>query len=111
MKSKKTVEQLEWQTSSVMRWLSGEEVVAYLDWDEDRFYLWFEPSDSFADFCAEIERDDLLIGLQNEIAQIGVQEFRDLDSVNEFSRRYCGSDDPYDMAEFYWDEWNNICGA
>lgn len=107
-KSEKTILELDWQTSSVMRWLSGEEVIAYLDWDENRYYLWFEPTDNFADFCEEIEREDLLIGLENDIAQIGVQSFYDLDSVNRFCKRYCGDEEP---AEFYEDEWGNICGA
>lgn len=110
-KSKKNIADLDWQTSSAMRWLSGEEVIAYLDWDERRYYLWFEPSTSFADFCEEIDREDMLIGLQNELAQIGVQEFCDLDSVNSYCESKCGSDDPYDRAEFYEDEWGNICGA
>ena len=110
-KSKKTIDELDWQTSSSMRWDSGEEVVAYLDWDDSRYYLWFEPSDSFADFCKEIEREDMLIGLQNELWQIGVQEFYDLDSVNSYCESKCGSDDPFDRAEFYENEWGNICGA
>lgn len=110
-KSKKQVSEMNWQASSTMRWLSGEEVVAYLDWDESKYYLWFEPTSNFEDFCEEIERNDLLIGLQNDLDQIGVQELYDLNSVNEFCKRYCGSDDPYDCAEFYEDELVGICGA
>jgi len=108
MNSKKEREPFDWQTSSVMRWLSGEEVIAYLDWDENRYYLRFEPTGNFEDFCKEIGREDMLIGLENELAQIGVQSFYDLDSVNKFCERYCGDEDP---AEFYEDEWGNICGA
>lgn len=118
MKSKKNTAELDWQTSSVMRWGSGEEVVAYLDWDERRYYLWFEPTDFFVDWCEEVLRgygDDsmmqMLDALNEELAQIGVQEFCDLDSVNSYCESKCGSDDPYDRAEFYEDEWGNICGA
>ena len=96
---------------SAMRWLDGEEVIANLYWDDDAFYLWFEPSDAFADWCREIDREDMLGGLENELAQIGRVICYDLDSVNEFCKRYCGSDDPFDRAEFYEDEWGNICGA
>ena len=111
-KSKKTkYDMTDWATSSVMRWSSGEEVIAYLDWDETRYYLWFEPTDLFTDFCAEIGREDMYIALNNELEQIGVQEFRLLNSVNEFCKQHCGSDDPYDCAEFYEDDFGNICGA
>jgi hypothetical protein len=118
MKSKKNVADLNWKTSSVMRWGSGEEVIAYLDWDERRYYLWFEPTDNFTDWCEEVLRgygDDrmmqMLDALTEELARIGVQEFCDLESVNKFCKKYCGSDDLYDCAEFYEDDWGNICGA
>ena len=110
-KSKKQISEMDWMVTSSMRWGSGEEVIAYLDWDESKYYLWFEPTFNFEDFCEEIGRDDLLIGLQNELAQIGVQEFYDLESVNEYCKRQCGSDDPYDCAYFYEDELVGICGA
>ena len=96
---------------SSMRWESGEEVVAKLDWDECRFYLWFEPSYSFECFCEEIGREDLLVGLKNNLAQIGVKIFFDLEDVNEYCKDKCGSDDPYDCARFYKDEWGDICGT
>lgn len=96
---------------STMRWLSGEEVVAHLFWDDDAYYLWFEASDGFSEWCEEIDREDMLIGLENELAQIGRVICYDLDSVNEYCKRYCGSDDPFDRAEFYEDDWGNICGA
>ena len=96
---------------SAMRWLDGEEVVANLYWDEDAYYLWFEESDSFADWCREIDREDMLIGLENELAQIGRIICYDLDSVNAMCKRYCGSDDSFDCAYFYEDELTGICGA
>lgn len=110
MKSKKRVEELDWQTSSVMRWLSGEEVVAYLDWDERRWYLWFEPTDLFTDWCEEVgtEMKELYDDLDNELKKIGVQEFCTLDAVNSFCEGFCGDTEP---AMFYEDEWGNICGA
>lgn len=112
-KSKKLISDLDWQTSSTMRWLEGQEVIAYLDWDEHRYYLWFEPSSNFYDWVEECagELDDCMARVENEIDKIGVQEFCDLESVNQFCKWYCGSDDPYDCAEFYEDEWGNICGA
>jgi len=116
--SKKKPEDLEEMATSSMRWGSGEEVVAHLDWDENRFYLWFEPTCGFEDFCEEIlerEHDDsmmkLLEELRAELEKIGVQEFFDLDSVNSYCKSKCGSDDPYDRAEFYEDDWGNVCGA
>ena len=117
-KSKKTIDELDWQTSSVMRWGSGEEVVAYLDWDERRYYLWFEPTDFFVDWCEEVlerEHDESMMNmlkeLRAELEKIGVQEFCDLDSVNSYCKSKCGSDDPFDRAEFYEDDLGNICGA
>jgi len=115
MRSKKEMADLDWQTSSVMRWSSGEEVEAYLDWDERRYYLWFEPTSGFEDWCEEVlqkEHDDsmvkILAELREELAQIGVQEFCDLDGVNEFCKWYCGDDEP---AYFYEDDLTGICGA
>lgn len=102
MENVKKIEDLEEQTSSVMVWLEGEEVIAHLDWDEDYYYVWFEPTSFFADFCEEIGREDMLIGLQNDLAQVGVHAFCDLDGVNQFCKRYCGDDEP---AQFYWDEF------
>ena len=107
MKCDKKISEMNWTCESTMRWDGGEEVAAYLDWDERRFYLWFEPTDKFADFCKEIDRDDLLVGLQNELAQIGVQEFGSLEGVNDYCKRNCGDDDP---AMFYENEYG-ICGA
>ena len=111
MRSKKTAAELDWQTSSSMRWADGEEVVAYLDWDERCYYLWFEPSLNFTVFCEEIDREDFLANLENELAKIGVQEFYSLEDVNEYCKEMCGSYDPYDRAEFYEDELLGVCGA
>ncbi len=112
MKSKKTVEQLEEMVDSVMRWGCGEEVVAHLDWDERAWYLWFEPTSNEIDWCEQNpDLAPVLENLEKELADVGVQEFYDLDSVNAYCKRQCGSDDPYDCAEFYEDEWGNICGA
>lgn len=112
-KSKKLISEMDWQTSSTMRWLCGEEVVAYLNWDETKYYMWFEPTSNFEDWCDETGGGmiEVLILLRKELTDIGVQEFYDLESVNEFCKRYCGSDDPYDRAEFYEDELLGICGA
>lgn len=116
--SKKKFEDLEEMASSTMRWGSGEEVVAHLDWDEWLYYLWFEPTYGFEAWCEELlerEGDDsmmkMLEELRAELANIGVQEFYDLVSVNEYCKGKCGSNDPYDRAEFYVDDWGNICGA
>lgn len=108
MKSNKKEDDLEEFCTSVMRYLEGEEVVAGLSWDASWYYVWMYPTSNFEDFCEEIERDDLLIGLENDLAQIGVNQFCDLEGVNDFLRRYCGDDEP---AEFYEDDWGNICGA
>lgn len=102
MKSKKSKDELSDQTSSVMRWLDGEEVVARLDWDERYYYVWFEPTFNFEDFCEEIGREDMLTELEAELDRIGVNQFCELESVNEFCKRYCGDDEP---AHFYWDEF------
>ena len=118
MKSKKSAEELLPYCESTMRWGSGEEVVAYLDWDERKYYLFFEPTSGFEESCEEVlqrEGDDsmmnLLTELRAELEKIGVQEFYDLDSVNSYCKSKCGSDDPYDCAMFYEDDWGNICGA
>jgi len=118
MKSKKTMDELEIYCESTMRWGSGEVVCAYLSWDERRYYLWFEPTIGFEEWCEEVlERDGsdsmmkMLTELREELSRIGVQEFCDLDGVNSYCKNKCGSDDPFDCAEFYEDEWGNICGA
>lgn len=118
MKSKKTLDEIGWACSSSMRWECGEEVVAYLDWDERAYYLYFEPAYGYEDWCKEVlekDGDDSMMlaleELRDTLTKIGVQEFYDLDSVNEFCKRYCGSDDPYDRAEFYEDELLGVCGA
>lgn len=118
MKSKKTIDELEIYCESTMRWGSGEVVCAYLSWDELKYYLWFEPTIGFEELCEEVlerEHDDsmmkLLDELRAELANIGVQEFYDLVSVNEYCEGKCGSNDPYDRAEFYVDDWGSICGA
>ena len=97
-------------TDSVMRWGSGEEVIAHLDWDERRYYLWFEPTDNFLDWAEENEDIAYMVDeLNAELEQIGVQEFCDLDGVNSFCKRFCGDDEP---AYFYIDElWNDVRGA
>lgn len=118
MKSKKTIDELEVYCESTMRWGSGEVVCAYLSWDELKYYLWFEPTSGFEDWCEELlerEGDDsmmkMLEELREELSRIGVQTFDSLESVNEYCKSNCGSDDPYDRAEFYEDDWGNICGA
>ena len=111
MKSKKTLEDLNPQTESVMRWGNGEEVVAYLDYDENWYYLWFEPTWGFIDFCEEIggTMQTMLEDLNLELVKLGVNQFSDLDDVNAFCKRFCGDDEP---AEFYIDElWHDVRGA
>ena len=110
MKSKKTIDEMDgYETSSVMRWGCGQEVVAYLDWDERAFYLWFEPTDIFLDWCEEApDIKYLLDELNEEIRKIGVQEFYNLDEVNSYCDGLCGDDDP---AYFYEDELTGICGV
>ena len=110
MKSKKTKEQLEEYASSVMRWDSGVEVIAYLSWDQRAWYLWFEPTDNFLDWIEEqTDVAYLLEDLNDDLGKIGVQEFYDLDDVNKFCKDFCGDDDP---AYFYEDELlGGICGA
>ena len=110
VKSKKNIADLDWQTSSVMRWDCGQEVIAYLDWDDRRYYLWFEPTDNFTDWVEECggELDELMRDLLADIQKIGVQEFCELESVNEFCKQFCGDDEP---AFFYEDALVGICGA
>lgn len=110
MKSKKTIDELEAMTDSVMRWGSGEEVIAHLDWDSKRYYLWFEPTDNFLDWAEENPDIAYMVDeLNAELEQIGVQEFCDLDGVNAFCKRYCGDEDP---AMFYIDEvFDDVRGA
>lgn len=104
-----------WMCSSSMRWTSGEEVVAYLDWDDrwdDRwFYVWIEPSSNFEDFCEEQggELLTMLYDLRQELSQLGVQKFHDLSSVNDYLESHCGDNEP---AMFYLDETLGVvCGA
>ena len=105
----KTKAQLEDQASSVMRFLEGEEVIAYIDWDSTWYYVWLEPTWAFEDFCEEHEDClPMLENLREELDRIGVQNFGDLDGVNRFLRRYCGDDEP---AEFYLDEYDNVVGV
>lgn len=109
-KSKKTVDEIpDVYAESCMRWDCGQEVDAYLWWDERRYYLWFVPTDNFIDWCEEnSEIAYLLDALYKDLDKLGVQEFYDLDSVNEFCRGLCGDDDP---AYFYEDELCGVCGA
>ena len=111
----KKKEDLDWQCSSTMRWGRGEEVDAYLDWDEDRYYLWFEETDNFIGWCEEtLEKDgdssqmEMLNELREELAKIGVREFYSLESVNEYCADMCGDNEP---AFFYEDDLLGICGA
>ncbi len=97
----KTKDQLEEQTSSVMRFLEGEEVRVCLDWDSSRYYVWMEPTWNFESFCEDNGLSVLLDGLKYELTRIGVQTFCDLDGVNSFCARCCGDDEP---AEFIYDE-------
>lgn len=102
---------MDWMCSSSMRWLEGEEVVAYLDCDEQCYYLWIEPSSNFEDFCEEQGGDMLtmLSDLRQELAQLGVQKFYDLSSVNDYLESYCGDNEP---SMFYLDETLGVvCGA
>lgn len=102
-------ENLDRMCESTMIFLEGQEVTAYLDWDNSYFYVWLEPSTSYEDFCEEIERDDMLGGLINDLAQIGVNRFYDLFFVNEFLKALCGDNNP---AEFYLDDTLGcVCGA
>lgn len=113
---KKTIADMtDYYAESVMRWGGGEEVHAYLWWDKNSFWLWFEPTDNFESWCEEVmekEHDDslmhLLSDLREELNRIGVIPCGDLDSVNSVCKRYCGDNDP---AYFYEDELLGICGA
>lgn len=111
MKTYKNPTELESMAESVKVYLDGQEIVAHIDWDPVHYYIWLTPSDSFEEFCEEIERDDLLIGLENDLAQYGVQTFDTLEEVNAFLRRICGDNNP---AMFYTDDVfgeEMICGA
>ena len=94
---------------STMIYLDGQEVTAWLDWDRNYFYVWLEPSTSFEDWCESNERDDLLVCLENDLAQIGVNRYHDLFFVNEFLKALCFDNNP---AEFYVDDTLGcVCGA
>ena len=110
-KSKKNVCELEEQASSVMRFLFGEEVLCSIDWDERYYYVWMEPTSAFCDFCEECGDPSMILALENvreSLRRLGVNQFCDLDGVNQFLYNCCGDDEP---AEFYEDEFGNICGA
>lgn len=107
----KTLENVYCQTSSVMRFLEGEEVSANLDWDDNFYYLWFEPTWQFEDFCESngVDMLEQLNRLRAEIDRIGMKCFCDLEAVNRFCERYCGDDEP---AGFYYDEiLETVCGV
>lgn len=108
MKSAKKVEELDYMASSSMRWLNGEEVTAFVDYDSRWYYVWFEPTWNFEDFCHANDLDYMLSDLEEEIGKIGVNQFYDLGSVNEFCEQYCGDNEP---SEFYFDEYMNVCGC
>ena len=88
MKCDKTIDSLDRMAESTMRWLEGEEVTAYLDWDSRYFYVWFEPTWNFEDFCEEQGGHllSMLSDLRHELEQIGVRRFYDLDSVNMLTK-------------------------
>lgn len=109
MKCNKTVAELDWQSCSCMRWGNGEEVNAYLDWDERFYYLWFEVTPTFEDWCEKCpDIAYMLDDLNTELEKIGVQKFGSLESVNAFCAQFCGDNEP---AMFYFDEWGCVCGA
>lgn len=109
MKSDKNIDTLEKMAESSMRWLDGEEVTVFLDWDDRSYYVWCEPTWNFEHYCEEQGLLTLLSNLRQELDQIGVQQFFDLVSVNAFCRQYCGDNDP---SEFYIDEtFPGIIGA
>lgn len=110
MKSKKTIDQLDRMTSSVMRYLEGEEVEVFVDWDSNWFYAWMEPTWGFEDFCEEVGGSmmTMLESLNADLDKLGVHQFYDLASLNEWIKQFCGDDEP---AEFYFDDWMNVCGA
>ena len=111
MKCDKTIDSLDRMAESTMRWLEGEEVTAYLDWDSRYFYVWFEPTWNFEDFCEEQGGHllSMLSDLRHELEQIGVRRFYDLDSVNKFCEQHCGDNEP---AMFYVDEtFGGVVGA
>lgn len=110
MKSKKTIEELDRMADSVMHYLDGEEVIATVDYDSTWFYVWLEPTWGFEDFCEETGGEMLAIlgNLRRDLERRGVQQFRDLYSVNQWLISLCGDNEP---AEFYYDQWMNVCGA
>ena len=103
MRSKMKAVDLEEMACSCMRWLEGEEVHVYLDWDENWYYVWFEPTSLFEDFCEEVcgSTNEMLKNLREEIEKIGVHQFCDLDDVNEYIEQYCGDNEP---SMFYVDD-------
>lgn len=110
MKSTKKHDDLNSYCTSVMRWGNGEEVEANLSWDDRWFYVWFEPTWGFIDWCEETggSMQTMLEELNLELVKLGVHQFSDLDDLNAFCESFCGDDEP---AEFYTDEWDNVCGA
>ena len=110
MKSTKKPYELEEMADSVMRWGSGEEVVAHIDWDSRWYYLWFDPTMNFVDWAEENpDIAYLLEELVDELAKLGVQQFSSLEGVNAFCAEHCGDNEP---AYFYIDDvWNDVRGA
>ena len=110
MKSKKKIVDLDYMCESTMRWGNGEEVVAYLDYDSKWFYVWFEPTWGFIDFCEETGGSmlSMLEELNIELVKLGVHQFYDLDSVNKFCANFCGDNEP---SEFYLDSMGFVCWA
>ena len=110
MKSTKTISELDCMATSTMRFLEGEEVEANLDWEGRWFYVWLEPTWNFIDFCEEVGGSMMaqLERLNIDLVKMGVQQFYDLASVNEWLKQWCGDNEP---AEFYLDDWGWICGA
>ena len=109
MKSNKKPEKLDRMCESTMVYLEGQEVTAWLDWDRRWFYVWLEPSTAFEDWCESNGMDDLLTELEEDLAQIGVEQFYDLYYVNEFLKTLCGDSNP---AAFYVDDaLGMVCGA
>ena len=115
-KSKKRIEDMECSfCESVMRWGNGEEVTACLWWDEQWYYLWFEPTDNFIGWCEEIKEHDgddslmnMLAALRVELEKIGVQTFSDLEGVNSYCEHHCGDNEP---SYFYEDDLMGVMGA
>lgn len=109
MKSEKTVDELEqmYAISSSMINLEGYEVVAFLDWDERWYYVWFEPASHEIEFCEENGYTKELEELQKELDDMGVHQFYELEDVNKYLKDYCGDNEP---AEF-WEGDFGIEGA